>query len=77
MAKRRRIKNKRKAYLYIRKEHLEHVGGRIASVEEHQLGFLQMVWRQAFLNLKETLSRIIKKKKKKQWMYLVKVIRSS
>lgn len=36
--------------LDVREEHFEHVGGRVTSVKEHQLGFLQMVWRQAFLD---------------------------
>lgn len=38
-------------YLDIREEVLEQVGARVACVEEHQLGFLQMVWGQTFLNV--------------------------
>lgn len=40
-----------KSYLDIREEHLEHVGGRVASVEEHELGLLQVVRRQPLLDL--------------------------
>lgn len=39
-------------YLDIREEVLEQVGARVACVEEHQLGFLQMVWGQTFLNVR-------------------------
>lgn len=39
------------SYLDVGEVHFEHVGGRVAGVEEHELGFLQVVGRQAFLNL--------------------------
>lgn len=40
------------AYLYIREIHLEHVRAWVPRVEKHELGFLQMVGRETFLDLK-------------------------
>lgn len=40
------------AYLYIREIHLEHIRAWVSGVEKHELGFLQMVGREALLNLK-------------------------
>lgn len=48
---------KASSYLDVREEHLEHVGGRVAGVEEHELGLLQVVGGQALLNLKIGLLR--------------------
>lgn len=45
------INNSKRSYLYVGEEDLEHVGGGVAGVEEHQLGLLQVVGRQALLNL--------------------------
>lgn len=39
-------------YLYIREVHLEHVGAWVPGVEKHELGFLQVVGREALLDLK-------------------------
>lgn len=38
-------------YLDIREEHLEHIRARVAGVEKHELGFLQMIGREALLDL--------------------------
>lgn len=38
-------------YLYIREEHLEHIRARVAGVEKHELGFLQMIGRETLLDL--------------------------
>lgn len=48
-----------KSYLDVGEEHLEHVGGRVAGVEEHELGLLQVVGRQTLLDLsiKEALRK--------------------
>lgn len=48
---------KASSYLDVGEEHLEHVGGRVAGVEEHQLGLLQVVGGQALLNLKISVLR--------------------
>lgn len=39
-------------YLDIREEHLEHIRARVAGVEKHELGFLQMIGRETLLDLK-------------------------
>lgn len=52
----KKIRRKR-SYLDVGEIHFEHVGGRVAGVEEHQLGFLQVVGRQALLNLNNNMSR--------------------
>lgn len=39
-------------YLDIREEHLEHVGARVAGVEKHELGLLQMIRGETLLDLK-------------------------
>lgn len=50
-------KDRANSYLDVREEHFEHVGGRVAGVEEHQLGLLQVVGRQALLNLNNNMLR--------------------
>lgn len=39
-------------YLDIREEHLEHIRARVAGVEKHELGFLQVIGRETLLDLK-------------------------
>lgn len=48
----------KKSYLDVGEEHFQHVGGRIAGVEEHQLRLLQVVGRQALLNLNTSTLRL-------------------
>lgn len=38
-------------HLHVREEHLEHVGARVAGVEKHELGLLEMVGGEALLDL--------------------------
>lgn len=51
----KRIKSRGRSYLDVWEEYFEHVGGRVAGVEEHQLGLLQVVGRQALLDLNNVL----------------------
>lgn len=39
------------AYLDIREEHLQHIRTRVAGVEKHKLGLLQMIGGETFLDL--------------------------
>lgn len=38
-------------HLHVREVHLEHVGARVARVEKHELGLLEMVGGEALLDL--------------------------
>lgn len=39
-------------HLDIREKHLEHVRAWVAGIEKHELGLLQMIWGETFLDLK-------------------------
>lgn len=41
----------KRTYLDIREEHLKHVRARVAGVEKHELGFLQVIGRETLLDL--------------------------
>lgn len=48
-------------YLDIREEHLEHIRARVAGVEKHELGLLQMIGGETLLDLQTAAVKDINK----------------